>query len=145
MFGAIDNEFEQQRLQADAAGNRVLAAQIEAKQRINDQAYFVLCWGQFEAGVDEACRKAIRKGQAARTWRDRRAWDLYNPDDKRLSGLSFEDRLALVIERKAPAWKLITGYYALRNQIAHGGFAQTPIDVPSVVKDLYTVQSQLTV
>ena len=31
---------------------------IEQKLRINDQAYFVLAWGQLESAIDDACRRA---------------------------------------------------------------------------------------
>jgi hypothetical protein len=72
---------------------------IEAKQRINDQAYFVLCWGQLEAAIDDICRTAIRNRQSSGNWAVRRAWDLYNPNESRLSGLRFEDRTALVLDR----------------------------------------------
>jgi len=71
------------------------------QSRVNDQAYFVLCWGQLEAEIDQACREAIRRHRNDTSWSVRRAWDLYNPDDKRISGLSFEDRTALVVDHGA--------------------------------------------
>ncbi len=46
---------------------------ITCKRLINDQAYFVLAWGQLEADIDKACRH--------------------------LSGLSFENRMTLVPEK----------------------------------------------
>ena len=40
---------------------------VDREQRLNDQAYFVLAWGQLEADIEEACREAIREGQRTRT------------------------------------------------------------------------------
>ena len=97
LYVHIDNSLESLR---KASGAPIGAHdRITERQRINDQAYFVLAWGQIESEIDAACREAIRRGQAHREWRNRRAWSLYNPDDRRLSGLSFEDRLALVVEK----------------------------------------------
>jgi hypothetical protein len=57
-----------------------LAKRIERKQLLNDQAYFVLCLGQLESEIDEACRDAIRNRQSDKTWANRRGFDFYNPD-----------------------------------------------------------------
>ena len=38
--------------------------QLAQRQRINDRACFVLAWGQLESDIDDACRDAIRRGQA---------------------------------------------------------------------------------
>ena len=79
------------------AKDKVTRDQITHKQRINDQAYFVLAWGQLEADIEEVCRETIRKAQLHRSWKQRRAWTLYDPDNRRLSGLRFEQRLMLVL------------------------------------------------
>lgn len=145
-YGEVDAYLSDQRRTANQAGNAILARQIDDKKLINDQAYFVLCWGQFETAVDEACREAIRRRFKNPDWTRRRGWDLYNPNDKRLSGLSFEDRVALVIDREASAgiaWARIMSFYALRNSVAHGKLTNTPIDIPQVVQELYQLQGQL--
>ena len=46
---------------------------VAQEQTINDQAYFVLAWGQLETDMEEACRDAIRDGQSHEDWRYRRA------------------------------------------------------------------------
>ena len=71
-----------------------------------------------ETDIDEACRDAIRYAQAHEDCRYRRAWSLYNPYDRRLSGLSFENRLTL--EKGSGEWKRTVQLYNVRNQIAHG-------------------------
>jgi hypothetical protein len=135
-----------QRRAAIAASDSARAVQVEDKQTLNDQAYFILGWGQLETAVDAACRDAIRTRRGSANRADRRAWELYNPDDKRLSGLSFENRAALVLDRdRGPdcAWKKVIRYYNMRNQIAHGTLKASRIDVTEVVKDFFLIQCEL--
>lgn len=142
----IDARFEVDRRQAAAISDLAKVEQIEDKQRVNDQAYFILCWGQIESDVDKTCRRAIRKRQLGPRWEDRRGWDLFNPDDHRLSGLSFEERSSLVLDKSegagSPRAKLME-HYQLRNQIAHGKLRPDRIDIPAVVGELYIIQSAL--
>lgn len=37
---------------------------IEEEQRLNNQAYFILAWGQLETEIDGACKHAVDTGQA---------------------------------------------------------------------------------
>jgi hypothetical protein len=99
-----------------------------------------------ETAIDETCRTAIRNRRSSDSWSIRRAWDLYNPDDDRLSGLRFENRAALVLDQNAgrgSPWAKVMNYYALRNQIAHGDLRAQRIDVEEVVKDLFQIQAEL--
>lgn len=146
-YGEIDTWLEAQRTHALASGDQAKVDRIETKQRLNDQAYFVLCWGQLELEIDNACPEAIRQRKADPNWTVRRAWDLYNPDDKRLSGLSLEDRVALVLDRSSGSgsrYARVMNFYALRNQIAHGKLRPDRIDVTAVVAEFHQIQSALT-
>ncbi len=143
-YGEIDNHLEAERVSSgpDIARNK----QIEQRQKINDQAYFVLCWGQLEAELNRSCREAIRKRSNNPDWTKRRAWDLYNPDDKRHSGLSFEERVSLVLDKQDNSggeWKLVMKYYEQRNRIAHGGSHEHRIHLNSVIRDFYQIQSKI--
>ena len=117
-----------------------------ARQILNDQAYFLLCWGQLEQEIDEACRDAIRKRRLNPDWQVRRGWDLYNPDDRRLSGLSFDDRAALVLDRRGgpgSPYARTMGAYELRNKIAHGRLEDRRIDVVATAQSFYLIQAAL--
>lgn len=147
LYGELDLLLERQRAEADAAGDSARVHRIGAKQVLNDQAYFVLCWGQLEAAIDITCRDAIRKRKSHTVWEQRRAWDLYDPDDKRLSGLSFEDRTALVLDRSAgrgSAWARVMQYYAARNQIAHGNLSSTRVEINEIANDFFVIAADLT-
>lgn len=136
----IDAVLETQRSAAITNVDASAVNRIELRQRINDQAYFLLSWGQLETAIDNKCRTAIRGRQASGNWAVRRAWDLYNPEDDRLSGLRFENRVALVLDRSAGAgspWAKVMNYYALRNQIAHGQLQAQRIDVDEVAQDFF--------
>ena len=125
------------------AGEDDERARVARERELNDQAWFVLAWGQLETDIDDACRDAIRHAQSHEDWRYRRAWSLYNPDDRRLSGLSFENRLALVLEKGGGEWRRTMQLYNVRNQIAHGTLLSERIDVSSEIQDFYRIQASL--
>lgn len=143
LYEQVDDFLETLGDTGETAGGDTVGDRVTQKQRINDQAYFVLAWGQLEADVEEACREAIRHAQSHGDWRHRRAWNLYNPDDRRLSGLSFENRLTLVVEKGSDEWKTTMQHYNVRNQIAHGALLPERIDVSSVIEDFLRIQSSL--
>lgn len=130
----------------DEIGRAFASAQVQARQVLNDQAYFLLCWGQLEIEIDRRCRDAARWRRQDADWQVRRAWDLYNPDDKRFSGLSFEDRTRLVLDgnggRGSP-YALTMKHYGIRNEIAHGKLRSTRIEVSAFVQDCFTIQAAL--
>ena len=118
-----------------------IATASYAQQRLNEQAYFVLAWGQLEAKISDACRDAIRLGQSHQEWRQRRSWSLYDSENPRLS---FRNRLTLVLDRSSDEWKRTVELYEVRNQIAHGDLRSEGIDIPTVIEDFFRIQSSLT-
>ena len=126
-----------------AAGEDDERDRVARERELNDQAWFVLAWGQLETEIGDACRDAIRHAQSHEDWRYRRAWSLYNPDDRRLSGLSFENRLTLVLEKGSGEWKRAMQFYNVRNQIAHGTLLSERIDVSSEIQEFFRIQSSL--
>ncbi len=143
VYEQVDHYLESLRNAESSTGEDPVPERIDREQRINDQAYFVLAWGQLEADIEEACRNAIRHGQTHDDWRYRRAWSLYNPDDRRLSGLSFESRLTLVIDKDSVDWKRAMQLYNVRNQIAHGTLLSARIDMARVILDFFRIRSSL--
>ena len=133
----------------DAAAERAGAVEVDrvrAEQALNDQAYFVLCWGQLERAIDDRCRDVIRSRRAHPDWQVRRGWDIYNPDDARLSGLPFENRVALVLDRsegRGRPYALAMRHYETRNRIAHGKLDPARIDLVSVIQDFHLIQAAL--
>ena len=92
-----------------------------------------------EIEIDDVGRIAIRRRRTHADRQVRRSWYLYNPEDRRLSGLSFEERTALVLDRddkgQGSAWKKVMTHHTARNEIAHGGLRSTRIDVSSFIQD----------
>ena len=142
-YERVDLHLRSLRDAGDGVGGEPAAGSAERERSINDQAYFVLAWGQLEADIEEACREAIRAGRSHEDWRYRRAWSLYNPEDRRLSGLSFENRLTLVLEKDGDDWKRTMELYNVRNQIAHGTLLSARIDMARVIGDFFRIQSSL--
>jgi hypothetical protein len=146
VYHETDDWLDGQRTAAEQRGDGAAAQRQESKQRINDQAFFILCWGQLESAIDDTCRDAIRQRRGHGTWAVRRGWDIYNPNDDRLSGLRFEHRTALVLDQQAghgSPWAKVMSYYAIRNQIAHGKLVPQRIDIQKVVQDLFEIQGAL--
>lgn len=146
LYEEIDESLEEKRQKALALSNRAEAQRIEDKQILNDQAFFLLCWGQLEAELDEACRNAIRRRRADSNWEMRRGFDFYEPDDKRLSGLAFDRRVAIVLDKKAGGggpYVKVMSHYEVRNKIAHGNLMALRINLSEIVKDFYIVQSAI--
>ena len=142
-YATIDEFLERERLVSVKDGDWL--KKIEDRQRINDHAYFILGWGQLEATLDAECRNAIRKRRDNPDWSKRRGWDLYQPDAKKLSGLTFEDRVTLLLDRKSKSgeWQKVMRWYNLRNLIAHGGSHEDRIDLNAVVRDFYLIQTAI--
>ena len=143
VYERVDLHLRSLRDTEDSSGDEPRAGSADRERSINDQAYYVLAWGQLEADIEEACRDAIRDGQSHEDWRHRRAWSLYNPDDRRLSGLSFENRLTLVLEKGSDDWKRTMELYNVRNQIAHGTLLSARIDMARVIRDFFRIRSTL--
>jgi hypothetical protein len=147
LYEEIDRVFDEERQAALAADDEIASQRIEHKQLLNDQAYFVLCWGQLEAEIDEACRAAIRRRQGNASWDMRRGFDFYDADDRRLSGLPLDRRVAVVLDRNGgpgSPYAKVMAYYETRNKIAHGRLEAKRIDVSEVAGDFYVIQAALT-
>ena len=140
LFQQVDNSLEDLREQHDAAGEAHERDRVARQQTLNEQAYFVLAWGQLEAEIDDACRDAIRLGKLHGDWRRRRAWSVYDEDNPRLS---FRNRLTLVLDRSSEEWKRTLELYQVRNQIAHGDLRHAGINLPTVIEDFHRIQLSL--
>jgi hypothetical protein len=141
-FDAVDAWIDQQ-VQGASAQPATTANTWHRRKLINQEAYFVLAWGQFELEIEEACREFIRRRQHNPNWEQRRAIDIYNPEDPRLAGLSLEERVALVVDKNSDDRREIVKYYQLRNLVAHGKSFATGIDFDQVVADLFSIYSRL--
>ena len=67
VYERIDLHLESTSCGEASAGEEPAPGPVDREQSINDQAFFVLAWGQLEADIEEACRDAIRAGQSLRT------------------------------------------------------------------------------
>ena len=140
LYQQVDNSLEDLRDRYEAAGEAEERDRVARQQRLNEQACFVLAWGQLEAEIGEACRDAIRLGQSHDEWRHRRAWSLYDSENPRLS---FRNRLMLVLDHTGDEWRRAMELYEVRNQIAHGNLLSRGIDVSTVIEDLFRIRSSL--
>lgn len=145
LYREIDAALEQQLADAEAQSDFAAMTRVVGKQSLNDQAYFILAWGQLEAEINETCREVIRGRHNSAQWTDRRLWELFNPDDRRLSGLSFHERAAIVLQRDSEgrAYQRAIRHYDARNGIAHGALQTDRIELVAVINDFYLIQAEL--
>ena len=146
LYAEIDQSLETARSDAAINGDVAAIVRIDEKLLLNDQAYFVLCWGQLEAEIDDACRAVIRRRKSNPSWDMRRGFDFYDQDDRRLSGLPFDRRAAILLDRSAgrgSPFAKVSQYYETRNKIAHGRLSPTRIDIVNVISDFYLIQAAI--
>ena len=119
---------------AEAAGDQSAIKRLENVRDVMDRGVFVLLFGQFEQQVTEVFEAAREQRLASSDWRARRGWDVPALAGRRLS---FETRLALVLDRRQPVYAAVLRAYGLRNHLAHGGTAAPVGSIEQLVADLY--------
>lgn len=97
----------------------------------------VVLFAQFEAEVNRRCEKLIKAKTSASDWRERRAWDSFNPDN--VSVIPFLRRLALLLDKNRAEYATARRMYLIRNGVAHGGDMAEEHDFNSVAVALKTV------
>ena len=104
---------------------------ISIKQSINDQAYFLLAWGQIEAQIRKAHDEADRLDKSRGLVKQRHG------------RLSFKKQLSGVFEKTSKDWEQVWDYYKLRNDIAHGNLKMEFLAFSGIVSDFFEIQSKL--
>ncbi|MEQ8821582.1 MAG: hypothetical protein RLY93_15210 [Sumerlaeia bacterium] len=125
------------------------ARAITAHERLmdlNDQAYFILLFAQFEDRVTELCLNLVRKKKGAKSWKTRRLWDQFPTDriESFRSALPFLRRVSLLIDKGTPHYAVIKSLYEDRNRIAHGDTTLARLYIPSVVLQIQRLTKDLT-
>lgn len=120
--------------------NQKKIQKIRAQRARNDYAYFLMLFANFEAYLTgrAAILIAIRKQSAK--WSGRRGWDVISNDTK---NINFKNRLSYCLDRTRPEWNKISGYYEIRNDLAHTGVTATAFTIPVVASDLKHIGSLL--
>ena len=113
---------------------------MEAKRDILERGIFVLMFGQFERAVATAFETALDSRINNPDWTRRRGWDTSS-----LAGskVPFETKLAMVLDKRSPAFGRIIQTYGIRNHCAHGGTATAVGSIDALEAELYRWQSEL--
>lgn len=107
----------------------------QRKREINDQAYFVFMFSRLEDRIREESSNLItRKKSTISSWKQKAPWEIL--PNQPYAELHFKKRLALLTEKGATDFNLVSYYYKERNSIAHGGSFTSPISMPTVIADL---------
>lgn len=124
-FSFVDADFERQRAAAIDSGDCQKAFQIEELQRLNEQAYFILCWGQLEAGLRRTVRN--RPQQERRNFARR----------------SFGSKVEIAFGKDSPESRWLMVHYRQRNRIAHGELLAEHLDLVNIVGDFCKILGAL--
>lgn len=141
-FSAILRTY--QKLDDELAQWEAAATSIRVRRRwssmriLNDQAYFVVIFAQFEDYVKKQCRKLIDRKKSAARWTARRIWDSVD-----LDRLGFMKQVALLIDKATAEYGKVKSYYEVRCDIAHGTvYTAMPILVPTAAAELKSISRQ---
>ncbi|MCY3022655.1 MAG: hypothetical protein NTW87_27060 [Planctomycetota bacterium] len=127
-------------LASKEAAARVHKQRWSRLRAINDQAYFLMMFGQLEDHVNSQCKKLVTRKKTAPRWKDRRAWDTFDPERE-----PFMNRVALLTDKGGKAFRQVKYYYEdLRCEIAHGNTAvQMPMALITVAAELQSLARAL--
>lgn len=110
-------------------------------RRINDCAYFVLLFAQFEDELNRLCESLVRSRQTAGGWDERRAWHII--DAGRIQSLPFLNRVALLTEKGGDAFNRVRDLYAIRNEIMHTGTTDRQLEIERFAGELIDIARAL--
>lgn len=140
LAGILDAELQRAQQVSDLG----TAERIANRQAINDSAYFLLVWGQFETKLNDTCVAAIAARERDAQWERRRAWD--SLASREVRRIPLEERLALVLDRRGQRGRgfgRAIHFYGERNKIAHGRSLATGVDIPAVIDEIYQIASEM--
>lgn len=135
LFNEIDNRYSSIEFEARTKGWSKKEQKYQRKRELNDQAYFLFMFSRLEDRIRSQSAALITKKQTSlQSWRQRAAWDILPSSSS--DNYPFKKRLALLTEKGASDYNLITDYYKERNSIAHGGSFTRAISMPTVITEL---------
>ncbi|MFH1035829.1 MAG: hypothetical protein V1806_15085 [Pseudomonadota bacterium] len=139
-YSSIDSELAIQEEKARKDRDTEIEEAIKRKRDLNDKAYFLLLFAQFEFYVNERCSALIKTESTATSWKQRRPW--YILDHRDVIRIDFMKRIALLTEKGCRAFNKINEYYKSRNSLAHGDLPSTAAPLPSIAEDLKIFSEQ---
>ncbi len=143
LYLEIDEHYQQKEFEAKNRGWEKRAARIAQLRILNDHAYFLFLFSRFEDHVRSESKKLITKMQSGATGRhNKRAWEFVsrkNLDEQ----LTLKNRVALLIDKGSADFRLISEYYDIRNEVAHGGSFSGPLLISRVIVDLERLHKKL--
>ncbi|MEQ8785415.1 MAG: hypothetical protein RIC55_03920 [Pirellulaceae bacterium] len=135
-YVSIDGRLAREEAAASNARDR---KRLAGMRILNDQAYFVIIFAQFEDYIKNRCRRLIDRKTSSPNWVLRRAWDLID-----VNRLSFMRQVALLIDRASADYGKVKSYYDIRCDIAHGTvYSAMPIAVPHAASDFQSISRRV--
>ena len=140
VYSLVDSELALHEETAREDNDRSLEASIKRKRELNDQAYFLLLFAQFEYFINEQCTNLIRDKSNIANWIEKRPW--YILDHRNITRMEFMNRVALLTEKGHATYNKIYEYYTNRNKSAHGSLLSTSAPLPAIADDLQNFSTE---
>jgi len=139
-YDTVDALIQTQIAEALTRSDTASEARLESTRALNDYAYFVVLFSQFERIVKAKFKDAVDRRRNNPDWTQRRGWDydLFNSDR-----VPFNTQIASVLDRKLPEYRQVITFYQQRNHIAHGGLSPIVGSVDVFVREITTIISRL--
>lgn len=139
-YEAVDDLIQREIGNAVTANDTTTELAWAQRKDLNDYAFFVVLFAQFERIAKEKFRQARDTRTANVDWRQRRGWDgpLFSSDRA-----PFPDQLAAVLDRQTDEYRRIMRYYEDRNHVAHGGLTNQVASIDLLASDLQMIAALL--
>lgn len=141
-YNAIDKQLAGLESEAARRSFHRKKASYQKRRELNDQAYFLLMFAQFEYLVNDAATRLITRKKALSSWERKRAWYILLQRGEKINNIPFLKRVALLLDKGDRRFALITQYYRDRNLMAHGELPSTSAPMVKIIGDLRAI-SQL--
>ncbi len=109
----------------------------QLKRMINDSAYFLLAFAQFEDAAKARVAQISARRRQAPSWDNRTPWDVLDTER-----LSLMDVVALLFQKGMSDYNEIGRYKDDRDLIAHGDWPSQSIFVPRLIQRLGQLEAQ---
>ena len=142
-YQRIDNELAQKEAQANIADDSREADTLKRQRRLNEQAYFLLLFAQFESHINTKCSELIQRERDLATWEQNRAWSILPHRTRDIERIAFMDRVALLTPKGHSEYNSINSYYSQRCDLAHGNLFDTDTLIPVIAAELQELAGKL--
>ncbi len=136
LYSVLNKEYTNKEFLARKNGYTKAEQSWKRKRELNEQAYFLFLFTRLEGHVRSETSKLITKKQTNLSgWKKQSVWRTL-PKEKDKDGITFLNRVSLLINKGNTDFQRIKDYYDQRNSLGHGDVFTIPINMIDVFDDM---------